>query len=88
MVADHQSGWTYLLILGGLAVICLLVRALGKLFPHEVHTAAGNALLRAEAIFLPSRENVIEAKKQEQDDDANGDPAESGEKPKGADPSS
>jgi hypothetical protein len=66
MVSDHQSGWTYLLILGGLSIGGALLWLLGKLFSSKAHTAAGNALIRAEAIFNPSREHIIEAKSYEQ----------------------
>ena len=76
---EHQSGWTYLLVFGALGIIGLVLWALSKLFPGSAHTAAGNALMRAEAIFNPSREHVIEAKEyEEQRDDAKGDPPEGG----------
>lgn len=75
MGSEQQSGWTYLLILGVLGITCLIIWLLGKLFPAKVHTAAGNALMKAEAIFNPSREHIIEAKSLEhQEDDEEGDP--------------
>lgn len=81
MAGEHQSGWTYLVVLGSVGAIAVLLWALGKLFPSKVHTAAGNALMRAEAIFQPSREHIIEAKEYEdQEEDDSGDPPEAGEK--------
>ncbi len=81
MAGGHQSGWTYLVVLGSVGGIAALLWALGKLFPSKVHTAAGNALMRAEAIFQPSREHIIEAKEYEdQEEDDSGDPPEAGEK--------
>ena len=79
MGSEQQSGWTYLLILGVLAILCLVIWLLGKLFPSKVHTAAGNALMKAEAIFNPSREHVIEAKSLERkEDDESEDPPSEG----------
>ena len=75
----HQSGWTYLLVLGGLAVIGFVLWLLGKLFPGKGNTAAGNALMRAEVFFNPSREHVIEAReREEKEDEESGDPPETG----------
>ncbi len=76
---EHQSGRTYLLVFGALGIIGLVLWLLGKLFPSTAHTAAGNALMRAEAIFNPSREHVIEAREHEEKaDDAEGDPPVAG----------
>lgn len=78
MVATQQSGWTYLAVLATVSIIALVVWVLGKLFPKQTHTAAGNALLRAEVFFNPSREKVIEAKQfEEKEDDSGGEPPES-----------
>ena len=75
----HQSGWTYLYVLGGLAIIVLVLWLLGKLFPSKVNTAAGNALMRAEVFFNPSREHVIEAReRQKKEDEESGEPPETG----------
>jgi hypothetical protein len=75
-----QLTWTtILLILGGIAVIVLLVRAVGRLIPDskKYKSAGGNALMRADVVFRPSREHVIEAKQHEQQqDESSGDPPE------------
>jgi hypothetical protein len=66
-------------VLGSVAVIALVIWILGKLFPGKGHTAAGNALLRAEVFFNPSRKHVIEAKENEEtEEDENGEPPEPG----------
>lgn len=75
----HQSGWTYLVVLGSVAAVALVIWLLGKLFPGKGHTAAGNALLRAEVFFNPSREHVIDAKEHEKtEEEENGEPPEPG----------
>lgn len=75
----HQSGWTYALVLGGLAVIVIVLWVLGKIFPSKVNSAAGNALMRAEVFFNPSRERVIEAREhEEKEEEESGDPPETG----------
>lgn len=73
--AERQSGWTYLIVLGAVAAIGTILWALGKLFPSKAHTAAGNALMKAETFFRPSREHVIAAKlHEEKEDEESGDP--------------
>jgi hypothetical protein len=80
MVSDHQSGWSYLFILGALVGLGLIIWALGKLFPAKTHAATGNALMRAEVFFNPSREHVIEAKEyEEKEDDGGGNPPVGGD---------
>lgn len=75
----HQSGWTYALVLGGLAVIVFVLWLIGKIFPTKVNTAAGNALMHAEVFFNPSREHIIEAREyEEKEEDESGDPPETG----------
>ncbi len=75
----RQSGWTYLIVLGGLALVGVVIWLIGKLLPGKAHTAAGNALMQAEVFFRPSREHVIEAKlHEEQEDEDSGDPPETG----------
>lgn len=75
----HQSGWTYLVVLGSLVVIAVVIWLLGKLFPWKGHTSAGNALLRAEVFFNPSREHVIEAREYEEtEEEESGEPPEAG----------
>ena len=72
-----QLTWTTIfLVLGGLAIFVLLIWALGKLIPaSKKYTAAGgNALMRADVFFRPSREHLIEAKeREEQNDESSGD---------------
>lgn len=77
---EHQSGWTYLIVLGTVAAIGLLLWLVGKLFPSsDVHSAAGNALMQAETFFRPSREHVIEARlAEEREDEESGDPPQPG----------
>jgi hypothetical protein len=75
LTSEHQSGWTYLFIIGVLALFALLCWLLGRLIPHKGYTAAGNALIHAEVLFRPSRQNVIEAKLEEHsEEEENGDP--------------
>jgi hypothetical protein len=75
----HQSGWTYALVLGGLAVIVFVLWLIGKIFPSKTNTAAGNALIRAEVFLNPSREHVIEAREhEEKEDEDSGDPPVTG----------
>ncbi len=77
-LALTQQSWTsYLLALGAVAAIVLVIWLLGKLFPSRGNTAAGNALLRAEVFFNPSREHVIEARQSEKKEEE-----ESSEPPK------
>lgn len=79
VTSEHQSGWTYLEILGALALFVLLCWLAGKLIAHKSYTAAGNALMQAEVFFRPSRQKVIEAKLEEHSEEAeNGDPPKSG----------
>lgn len=75
----HQSGWTYLIVMGGVAAFVLVGWLLGKLFPGKGNTAAGNALMRAEVFFNPSRQHVIEARqREEKEDEESGDPPTTG----------
>lgn len=69
-IVAQQSWWTYLFALGAVAAIIIVVWLLGKLFPSKGNSAAGNALLRAEVFFNPSREHVIEAREREQKEDS------------------
>lgn len=67
-----QLTWTMIfLILGGVAAIVVIIWALARLIPDsgKYKTAGGNALLRAETFFRPSREHVIEAKEREEKED-------------------
>jgi len=73
-----QLTWTTIfLVLGGVAAIVLLLWAVGRLFPSsKKYTAAGgNALMRADVFFRPSREHILEAKQhEEKTDQSSGDP--------------
>ena len=78
-IADPgQLTWTTIaLALSGVAALAGIIWSLGRLFPSsKKYTAAGgNALMRADVMFRPSRGHVVEAKEQEQrEDDASGDP--------------
>ena len=81
-VVGTQLTWTMILIIvGALTAIGLLLWGLGRIlrrfFPStsKYRTAGGNALLRGEVFFRPSREHIIEAKEQEQlDEEESGDP--------------
>ena len=82
--APVQLTWTTIfIILAALAAIVLglwgLGRILRRLFPSsgKYRTAGGNALLRGEALFRPSREHIIEAKEhEEKEDETSGDPVD------------
>lgn len=75
VLAGQQSWMTYLIAVGIVSAIVLVVWLLGKVFPSKGNTAAGNALIRAEVFFNPSREKVIQAKEFEEKEDAeSGDP--------------
>jgi hypothetical protein len=60
---EHQSGWFYLAVLGGLAAFAFIVWLLWRLFPSTRQYGAnvGNALMRAEGQFLPGREHIVQA---------------------------
>ena len=52
-----------------------------RYFPssRKAYTAGGNALMRVEALFLPGREHVIEAKESEDEEqEESGDPPDTG----------
>jgi hypothetical protein len=73
-----QLTWTTIFtILGGIAAVVLAIWGIGRLFPasKKYSSAGGNALLRADVFFRPSREHIIEAKEhEEQQDEESGDP--------------
>jgi len=73
-----QLTWTTVaIILGSVAAIVLVIWAMGKLIPgsKKLASAGGNALMRVETCFRPSREHVIEAKeREEKQDEESGDP--------------
>lgn len=69
---------TVAIILGSVAAIVLVIWVIGKLVPgsKKYASAGGNALMRAETFFRPSREHVIEAKEhEEKEEDASRRPA-------------
>ncbi len=75
----HESVWSYLIALGFVGIMALVFWGLGKLFPRKVRTVGGNALMRAEVFYNPSREHVIEAREHEETkDEESGDPPETG----------
>ena len=73
-----QLTWTVIfLILGGVAALVGIIWSLGRLFPSskKYSAAGGNALMRADIFFRPSREHVLEAKQhEEKKEEASGDP--------------
>ena len=75
-----QLTWTTIfLVLGAVATLVGIIWSLGRLFPSskKYSAGAGNALMRADVFFRPSREHIIEAKEQEQsEEDSSGDPPE------------
>lgn len=77
-VNPAQLTWTtVVLVFGTVAAIIGIIWALGRLFPssRKYTSAGGNALLRADVFFRPTREHVVEAKEQQvTEDDASGDP--------------
>ena len=74
---EARLTWTTIaVILATVAAIVLIISALGRLAPRKYTGAAGNALMRAETFFRPSREQVLEAKQYEEKQDG-----ESGEPP-------
>jgi hypothetical protein len=82
----RDPAWLYPAVFGGLAVIVaffwLLDRLLNHFFPSakRYHASAGNALLRVEANFLPGREHIVEACKQDiAEEDDQGEPPETGD---------
>ena len=64
-------------VLGAVAAVVLLIWAIGRSFPgsKKYSSGGGNALMRADVMFRPSREHIIEAKQHEdKDDESTGDP--------------
>lgn len=83
-ILDPQQSWWGWLIAGGwIAAFMLVIWLINRLLPEKsrkgYRAGTGNALLRAETFFRPSRQNVIEAKQQErkQEEDEGG-PEKSG----------
>ncbi len=85
-VAQPHGRWDTLVGIGiifvAIALLWLLNRVLTHYFPSiaKVRTSAGNALMRAEATFLPGREHVMEAmERDDAENDEQGDPPETGD---------
>ena len=80
-MADQLTWATIFLILGAIAVVVLGIWLLGRMIPSakKYTSAGGNALMRADVFFRPSREHILEAKEHEKREDE-----ESGEPPSGA----
>ena len=79
--AQIEPFWIWPAVLGGILAIAILLRLLNRLFPSAktYHHSAGNALMRVEAIFLPDREHIIEAREQDEaEEDEEGEPPETG----------
>ena len=83
--AHYQPFWIWPAVIGAIAVIVLLFwlldRFMKRYFPssRKAYTAGGNALMRVEALFLPGREHVIEAKESEDEEqEESGDPPHTG----------
>ncbi len=80
LLNSGQQCWdTYLLVLGIVVLVIIVLWILGKIFPGKAFSAGGNALMRAEVFFNPSREKLIEAKeREEREDEESGDPPQTG----------
>ena len=79
----QQSWWGWLFALAVIAAIVFLLWLVNRLLPERMRkgysAGAGNALMRAETFFRPSREHVIEAKQQEhKEEEDEGGPDRSG----------
>ena len=65
----QQSWWGWLIAAGCFVGLIALLWLINRMLPEKMrkgYTAeAGNALMRAETFFRPSREHVLEAKQQE-----------------------
>ena len=73
-----QLTWSNIaLIIGSVGAVVLLIWAIGRFIPSskKYTSSGGNALMRAETFFRPSREHVIEAKERDAvEDEHSGDP--------------
>ena len=76
-MSDQLTWTTIFLVLGAIAAVILAFWAVGRLFPssRKYTAAGGNALMRADVFFRPSREHILEAKEnEEREDESSGDP--------------
>lgn len=79
---DHyQPFWVWPAVLGAIAamvgLLWLFDRALKHYFPstRKHYRAGGNALVRVDAMFMPAREHIIEARERDDaDEDEQGEP--------------
>lgn len=80
--SDQLTWTTIFLVLAGVAALVGIIWSFGRLYPSsKKYTAAGgNALMRADVFFRPSREHILDAKeRQETEEEASGDPPDAGE---------
>jgi len=85
LTTEHQPGWIYAVVLGGLALVCVFLWLLNSIITHfypstrTFHGNIGNALMGVEATFLPGRDKVLEAiVHEEKQEEEKGDPPEPG----------
>ena len=78
--SQTEPFWIWPAVLGGILAIAILLRFLNRIFPSKnYHHSAGNALMRVEALFLPEREDIVEARERDEaEEDEQGDPPETG----------
>lgn len=83
---QQESFWLWPATFGGVALLVLIFwvfdRIMRRFFPSwgKSYTAAGNALIRVDTLFRPSRQYVIEAKEREEDEsEESGDPPVAGD---------
>lgn len=73
--------WIYPVVLGGLALVGILLRYLDHRYPskRKYRGSIGNALMSVEASFLPGHEHILDAiEHEEADEDDQGEPPETG----------
>lgn len=72
-----QLTWTTIfLVLGAVAAVVFAIWAVGRFIPEakKYRNAGGNALMRADVFFRPSREHILEAKEHDAtQDESSGD---------------
>jgi hypothetical protein len=80
-VSQRDPVWIYPVILGGVALVGVVMWLLDRCFPSKkgYRGSVGNALMRMEASFLPGREHIVEAAEREDvEEDDQGEPPETG----------
>lgn len=80
LASRQDPVWVYAVVLGGLALVGVLIRLLDRVFPsNRSHASVGNALMRIEANLLPGREHIVEAQEHESVEEYDqGEPPETG----------